>query len=478
MVTVNFYGSPTCLFTSFKDVCLTIMSALKNQELADDFFADPLHVGKLLLVDDLDLLSMYNDQTGVYPIGRHAHQITRRYVRRYIGSIANKNVTMGIVDDVVDQVKVQMDRRVRTIHSPYIAFADCLLNFITFKPEPFSPDKVCFWKVPFTYESVMSAPDPVQFFSFLNDVIVEEDTILPDRTTQTVVQEMFGYCFAPTNKAEAAFFLVGDGSNGKSVLLNILRAVIGIENCSAKSIETLTTNRFAASGLIGKVVNICTEEESKFLKSDKFKSFISGEETDVERKFGGAFETKFNIKFLFSTNDSPSFEGYNWGLFRRLLVIPLTRKIDAAMRDPYITERIIASELCGILKWALAGTKKLIASKFTFTESSATKLALSTVKSSLSSAALYVTENYVDDAEAFIGCDALYEDYENWCKARGKKTVAFYKFFQDIKQVCTIPLPKNPQWSDGKMIRGRFLRRKTGAWGEDLDPAGGQEALL
>lgn len=442
-------------------------TSVKNQELAEEFLTDDAHLGRLLIIDDLDLLTLYDPATGSYPCKADAYKCMQVYMLKYIAHKAHKNVTMGVVDDVIEQVKIQCTRHVRSIQSRYIAFKDTLLDVITQEKHAFNPDKLAFWTIPHQLADVLAAPDPKQFLSFLDDVIVEESTLVPDKATQGIIQEMFGYCFLPTSKAEASFFLVGDGSNGKSVLLNVLRSTIGREYCSAKSIETLTINRFSASSLANKIVNICSEEESKYLKSDKFKSIISGEESDVEIKFGRSFEMMFFTKFIFATNEPPSFEGFNHGLLRRLIIINLNRKIEADKRDAFLTEKIIGTESLGIIKWALAGAARVLKQGLTFSKSAATIASHAAIRSNLSSAAMYMTENYTEDADSYMGYDAIFEDYKLWAAARGKKPLSFYSFCDDIKQVLTIPAPKNPKWIDGKNVRGRYVARKPGEWGEE-----------
>lgn len=41
------------------------------------------------------------------------------------------------------------------------------------------------------------------------------------------------------------------GSNGKSVLLNVIEDLLGSSNCSHRSLQDLDTNRFAVADLFG-----------------------------------------------------------------------------------------------------------------------------------------------------------------------------------------------------------------------------------
>ena len=67
---------------------------------------------------------------------------------------------------------------------------------------------------------------------------------------------MFGNALLATLEAHATFFLVGKGANGKSVLLEVLRHMMGEKFCASVSIESMTTNRFTTYSLICKKINL------------------------------------------------------------------------------------------------------------------------------------------------------------------------------------------------------------------------------
>ena len=69
---------------------------------------------------------------------------------------------------------------------------------------------------------------------------------------------------------------MGDGANGKSVLLETLKNLVGRENCSSIPLEAFDS-RFDLSMTIGKLVNIVAEvgDVSK-LPEGKLKAFVGG----------------------------------------------------------------------------------------------------------------------------------------------------------------------------------------------------------
>jgi putative DNA primase/helicase len=65
---------------------------------------------------------------------------------------------------------------------------------------------------------------------------------LPDEEKRMVLQEFLGYIFTPNDicNLEKCLLLCGEGSNGKSVLYNVINAILGKENISSYSIPQIT----------------------------------------------------------------------------------------------------------------------------------------------------------------------------------------------------------------------------------------------
>lgn len=380
-------------------------------------------------------------------------------VYQYLISIVEKGVTTSMVKDLFNQIKWTVYRTTPSIESDYIALNNKVLNLKTLEYSDFDRQKVAFFKFPFNTAEVQTGIDNTPLFrKFLNEVLVdkkgEQDVLL-----QILVQEMFGYYLLNTNEAHCTFFFVGDGQNGKSVLLNILRKMIGEDFCSAMSIETLTTNRFATSTLIDKKINICLEEESTYIKADKFKALVGGDPVQAERKFGETFTMIPSTKFIFATNEMPTFSGLNYGLVRRIKIIPFNKRIEEEKKDTKLTEKLCA-ELPGIFGWALEGAKRLIANEYHFTVSLASNEKSKEFQQNISSAVLFFNETFEESADGFIALNTLYSEYTSWCEAKGKKKLNFYNVMKDIDRVSNIK--EVVGWDDGgQAVKGRRLIPKT-----------------
>jgi putative DNA primase/helicase len=116
------------------------------------------------------------------------------------------------------------------------------------------------YQLPFAYDPEATAPTFLRFI----------DEVLPDPERQKVLSEFFGHLF--TNiKLEKALLCYGGGANGKSVFFEIINAMLGAENVSNYSLQSLTEEKgYHRAMLANKLINYASEISGK-LKTDLFK---------------------------------------------------------------------------------------------------------------------------------------------------------------------------------------------------------------
>ena len=204
---------------------------------------------------------------------------------------------------------------------------------------------------------------PARWLKFLSETIQTEGAI-------EQAQEYTGYCLTRETRFGKSLLMLGPGSDGKSVFLKILRALVGPQNCSAVSMPGLD-DQFQRAGLFGKMVNITTEMPTNAMQSDMFKAIVTGDPVQASFKHKDSFEFIPFAKLVFSTNKLPRIQDNSDGYFRRLLPIQFKQQFletDERM-DPDLEDKLRDNELDGIFVWALQGLHRLMAQKrFTMTD--------------------------------------------------------------------------------------------------------------
>ena len=89
---------------------------------------------------------------------------------------------------------------------------------------------------------------------------------------------------------------VAEGANGKSVMLDVLEAVVGKANVSNVPVEAFG-ERFQLTPTWGKLVNIAPEMDDVKLAEGKIKQFVAGDSMYCDRKhLGGVNVDRFVIR--------------------------------------------------------------------------------------------------------------------------------------------------------------------------------------
>jgi len=176
-------------------------------------------------------------------------------------------------------------------------------------------------------------------------------------------------------KAQKFFVFLGDGSNGKSVLCDILLEIAGGEDhVSTVSLKDLE-RPFALSQIVGKTLNLATENEIRGLDTATLKALASGDVKQLEKKFKDPFTYRPFAKLVFSVNRMPYLNDKSYGIERRLIVVPFDKKFVynptsplEGKKNPELKDQLLL-ERNGIFNFAVEGLKRLIKNKFEFTES-------------------------------------------------------------------------------------------------------------
>lgn len=168
------------------------------------------------------------------------------------------------------------------------------------------------------------------------------------------LQKFFGYCLTSETTYEKMLVLFGPGANGKSVLLRVLESVVGARYVTRISLDRLSRMECIAE-LDGKALNISTGSEWKALSKQEIKAIVSGDPLAARHKgCNDIFEFSPKCKIAYATSYIPKNDNKDEGLWRRFLIIGMTRRFVGDDADPLLVDGLL-SELIGIGRWASQG---------------------------------------------------------------------------------------------------------------------------
>ena len=278
------------------------------------------------------------------------------------------------------------------------------------------------------------------FIDFLNEVIVNPDGT-PDIATQKLLAEAVASVFIPNSvmKLEKVPVLLGSGANGKSVVFEVIQALLGAENVSHYSLQLLTAEKgYYRRELEHKLLNYCPELDVNGISTGLFKQLASREPVSVEVKYGNPYSCDTYARLMFNANQYPYISEKTHGLFRRLMFIPFTVTIPFEKRDNKLANKIIQTELPGVLNWVLSGLKRLL-KQGDYSKSPAVEQALDTYKLQSNSVAMFAEdEDGKIDKETPL--KEYYSSYKDFCFTLGYKQYGYQRFREQVRDVTKMKL--------------------------------------
>ena len=165
------------------------------------------------------------------------------------------------------------------------------------------------------------------FWKYLkNSFTVKTKFIKKDFET---VLEVMAAVFIKHNIDEKSIMNLGNGENGKSVLLDYLSSLIGKDNISHIPLQLLANDKFAMAKLDGKLANVFSDLEKNELRhTGCIKAISSSEPIFAQNKGKEGFNLYPMSKLIFSTNKFPKVFDQSQGFFRRWIIITWNRNFE------------------------------------------------------------------------------------------------------------------------------------------------------
>lgn len=347
----------------------------------------------------------------------------------------------------------------------HLALNNGILNLDTYELLPHTPDCFTLAALEFDYKPDAACP---RFVKFLDEICQGDEQKI------CALQEVFGYCLQSSQDGQKIFIFCGEGKNGKTVTANVLKALIGPNNCSAVPLETLHTPH-ATSAMVGKMLNFSMEW--KYIEEQAeglLKAISGGDPVFVNPKNKNAFATILSAKFVVVSNEMPRVTDRTHGMWRRLHIIPFNYVVPDQQEIPMqaLLEEF-RPELPGILNFAVEGLRAFRTQKG-FTETKEMVEVRDDYRRGSSSVWSWAEECIELAPCGTCGSTEAYKNYCDWCKANGHKTPNSTTFGIEIcrwyKHISQQPLHKTRVQVGGNRayrydgIQFRFLTLPGGSY--------------
>lgn len=304
-----------------------------------------------------------------------------------------------------------------------------VLNIETERFQPHDPQYHFFNKLNVTYNPICKGE---RVHSFLGEVASSEEDAW-------VLEEMVGYCLYRGYPYHKALALVGEGANGKSTFLALVKEFLGRENVSSKGLGDLEINRFAKASLFGKLANIYADlSDDTLQRTGTFKMLTGGDVIEAEKKFKDSFTFVNYAKLLFSCNKLPEVYDNTDAFFRRWIIIVFPNIFKGDNCDPNILEKLTApDELSGLLNIALKGLMRILENEG-FSRARSTEETREDYIRKSDPLAAFIMDCIEESQNSILLKQQLYSLFAFYCRENNLPAVNKDTFFKNVSKHVTV----------------------------------------
>jgi len=257
------------------------------------------------------------------------------------------------------------------------------------------------------------------------------ETFPGDPESVALLQEWFGYNLSNDNTLKSFCMLVGPPNTGKTVITNILTALIGEENTTHIPLADFRRD-FKLVRIFGKKANICAEISTTGDRAEQMlKSITGNDRIELEMKYGASVPFLPAVKITFTSNDPPRWRERSEAIFERLKILCFDHPVTEARQNRHLVQEL-RTELSGIFNWAIEGLKRLrMYQQFTLHERSI--IAIREQRLNCNPVLAYASEHFQPASGKDLAIDSVYQHFRHWSQMQGYvKPCSKEKFCREV----------------------------------------------
>lgn len=267
-------------------------------------------------------------------------------IHKEMGKLLDDDNRKRYVEDVKHAITCAKDMMVSRPLPPLnkVAVLNGILNLETGTLEQPSPEQFIVVQIPVKFDPAARCPNVDNFLS----------QVVPENVIPLLIESV-GYCLWQAMPLHKALMLIGAGSNGKSTFQKVIIKLLGEENTTSATLQSLCESRFMSAELYLKLANLSADLPDKALtRTGTFKTTSGGDRVQGEKKFKAPFWFYNYAKQVYSCNQIPSTPDDTDAYYRRWNIIEFPNKFEGKNCNANIVDELISpQELSGLLNRAL-----------------------------------------------------------------------------------------------------------------------------
>jgi putative DNA primase/helicase len=304
---------------------------------------------------------------------------------------------------------------------------------------------------------------PVVFDSEAKCLEIERflEQVQPNSKGRQGMIELVGYCLYRRYQFHRSWMLSGNGANGKSTFINLIRSFLGPDNTVSVSLHDLEEHRFTKAALYDKHANLYPDLPSRaLLQTGIFKMTTGADPLTGEKKFRDPFNFTNHAKMIFSANQVPRSSDDSDAFHRRWIIINFPNKFEGDKADPRILEKLTTpAELSGLFNLAAKAVKELLA-RGQFINDNTTDVKREHYIRLSDPVRSFVMDCVDASPDDFIAKDLLYEEFATYCRENNFPSVAKISFDKRLRTEAPVH-DYRPRDADGRVHAWKGIKLRS-----------------
>lgn len=353
---------------------------------------------------------------------------------RIIADLGNETTMTSMLKTASRKVRVMQDDLDKEAH--LLVADNGVIDLRTGELMEHSHDLLITRKVNIDYNP--DAPEPTRFMQFIREICCGDEEL----TNHLLLS--LGYAITGETYEQVMFIWSGEGSNGKGVLMDVLRNLFGdfcgslAQDALVKKKEASSINPTVASALRKRMAFISEFNKNTQLDTALVKSLTGQDEVQVRELYKNHVTIKPTCKIIAATNFLPQIDWDDYAMGRRVIVIPFNAIFSGKKCDINLKQKLL-DEKEGILNLLVQqavriyqeGVKK---GKTLLREPEFMKRYLDVERRRTDSVYCFIEDmlDVTEDEKDFLAQEVLYDNYSDYCYAQNihpESQTAFGKLF-------------------------------------------------
>ena len=368
--------------------------------------------------DKISEMWIYED--GIYKPNGKSH--IKEECRKILGKCYSAYIINLVVNKLEADTFIDQEEFFKNDYVDEIPVQNGILNVITLELSDFSPQKVFFNKLPVKYDPNQKCDN---IDKFLRDILSKEEDVV-------VAYELIGQGLYKDYFMEKAGMLVGNGRNGKSKFLELIKRLMGVENTCSVPLRAMREDNSSLCELHNRLFNLAGDLSHTDLKETGcFKQTVGRDVLQAHRKFLRDLIFVNYAKHIFACNELPRVYDHTDGFWDKWILlefpykfeskkvydkIPIDERKMVKLKDPKIIDNIASDiELSGLLNKALDGLHRLLKNK-SFSQTRGSKEIKDIWIRKSDSFSAFCIDTIEEHYDSFITKKDLRKRYFRYCK--------------------------------------------------------------